>query len=312
MERQAADRDRFESEEGLYQPVAAALFQIHGPKEKQAEVARKLSTIPHVEATRALARLALFSPDQRAREIAARGLKVRREQDYTPILLDGLRYPLPATARRAAEALVRLDRKDLAPQLVAALETADPRLPVQDKNGWQARELVRINHHRNCLLCHAPAHTKAVVQVAQDNKAELRDRMKRAQKALEKLKDDSENLLAPAPLPNRSFDKDTSSYRREDEMDHILVRVDITYLRQDFSAFLPVEDAAPWPDYQRFDFLVRTRTLSEADATALRKRLQPQQGEMTPYQQAALFGLRELTGLEATGAADWRRMLKIP
>lgn len=304
------------SEEMLHQPLVNALMQIHGPNEKQDELARTLSTVPHVEATTALARLALFSPDAKAREVAARSLRIRREQDYTALLLEGLRYPWPAVARRAAEAFVRLERKDLLPQLVLALEAPDPRLPVQQETGWTARELVRLNHHRNCLLCHPPAHTKVLLHIPPDNKEKiekiLHDRIDKVAKELEKLRTDAEHLIAPVPLPNRSFDH-KSGYGRDRELDHILVRVDITYLRQDFSALLPVEDAAPWPDFQRFDFLVRSRTLTEAEATELRTRTKLQnKGEVSPYHQAALLALRELTGLEATTPAQWRRLLKLP
>src|SRR5262249_25757584 len=114
----------------------------------------------HVEATRALAKLAIFSGEEEVRHAAIAALKIRRERDYTDILVQGLRYPWPAVAQRAAEAMVKLERKDLAPQLVALLEESDPRAPVltkrDDKQVSVVRELVRINHHRNCLLCHAP------------------------------------------------------------------------------------------------------------------------------------------------------------
>lgn len=127
----------------------------------------------------------------------------------------------------------------------------------------------------------------------------------------EKLREERENLFAPMPLPNRSFDQGKDSYRSDHELERILVRVDVTYLRQDFSVMLPVEDAAPWPDFQRFDFLVRTRSMTATEAAALRRRLQPgSAGIFSPYQQAVLYGLREMTGLEATSAAEWRRLLK--
>lgn len=307
--REFADVDDFAQE-----AMVLAVMQIHGPKAKQDDLARLLSMTPHVEATRALARLALFSPDEKTREMAARALKVRREQDYTSILLGGLSYPLPAVARRAVEALVRLKRTDLLPELVAALESPDPRLPFQQKDGLQARELVRINHHRNCLLCHPPAHTRATLRILDgETKVPGEKKVDRMLKAQEKLKLDTDNLRAPAPLPNRAFEQGSGGYRNDGDLDHILVRVDVTYLRQDFSALLPVEDAGPWPDFQRFDFVVRTRNLTESEAVALRKRLQPpQEGALSHYHQAALFGLRELTGLEATTAADWRRLLKLP
>jgi len=253
--------------------------------------------------------------DAKAREAAAGGLRIRRDQDYTAILLDGLRYPWPVVARRAAEALVRLERKDLLLHLIATLEAPDPRLPEQREGVWQVRELVRINHHRNCLLCHAPAKQNTLLRLRDPSLKTLQTLRDEVSKVLReaKLREERENLLAPMPLPNRSFDQGKDTYRGDHEMERILVRVDVTYLRQDFSAMLPVENAAPWPDFQRFDFLVRTRNMPAAEATALRQRLQPgAAGRVSPYQQAALFGLRELTGLEATSALEWRRLLKLP
>jgi len=53
----------------------------------------------------------------------------------------------------------------------------------------------------------------------------------------------------------------------------LLVRVDVTYLRQDFSLLLPVVDAAPWPGMQRYDFMVRTRTVSDNEAVLFHEKL---------------------------------------
>jgi hypothetical protein len=94
----------------------------------------------------------------------------------------------------------------------------------------------------------------------------------------------------------------------------ILVRVDVTYLRQDFSTMQPVVDANPWPERQRFDFLVRTRELTEDEATAYRDKLKPREpGEFSPYQRAALAALRELTGRDTEPTPEaWRRLLKLP
>src|SRR5207244_5045541 len=108
-----------------------------------------LATVPHADATKALAKLALFSAEDEVRSAAIDGLKLRREKDYTSVLLQGFVYPLPAVSKRAAEALVKLDRQDLIPNLLDVLEQPDPRLPVKN----QVREVVRVNHHRNCLLC---------------------------------------------------------------------------------------------------------------------------------------------------------------
>ena len=76
-------------------------------------------------------------------------------------LMKALRYPWPPVVRHAAQAITHLNLKELAPDLAALLDQPDPNLPfaVAAENGKQkylVRELVRINHHRNCMLCHAP------------------------------------------------------------------------------------------------------------------------------------------------------------
>jgi hypothetical protein len=61
----------------------------------QAALIRALSSIPRPEATRALARLAVFSTDETARAAAIEALTVRRAGDATEALVVGLRYPWP-------------------------------------------------------------------------------------------------------------------------------------------------------------------------------------------------------------------------
>src|SRR5262249_19882719 len=125
-----------------------------------------LSATAHIDATRALAKLALFSAEDEVRLAAVEALKVRRERDYTEILLSGLRYPFPAVARRAAEALVKLQRPHLTDHWLKVLEKPDPRAPqtreIDSKKVTVVQELVRITPHRNCLMCHAPGNTAGV------------------------------------------------------------------------------------------------------------------------------------------------------
>jgi hypothetical protein len=289
-------------------PSVAAAMQIFGPREEHHEMVGPISRVSDAAATVALVRLVLFSPDAKARESATAALKVRREQDYTEPLVAGLRYPLPIVARRAAEAVVRLQRQDLLPKMIEVLESGDPRLP----EGSKARELVRINHHRNCLLCHPPHETKMTIRVADPRSLE---RIEKTLKSADRMKraESDQALHVPVPLPSVPFESGADRYGRSSDDEHIQIRADATYLRQDFSAMLPVEDAAPWPMSQRFDFVVRTWTVTEAEAKDLADKLRPHgEGEISPYHRAALFALRELTGLEATSPSEWRRLLKLP
>jgi hypothetical protein len=278
-------------QEIITQARIAALMQILAPESPgiRLGLVKYLSAISHSEATRALARLAIFSAEDAVRQAAIDALKVRRERDYTDIILQGLRYPWPDVARRAADAMVKLDRTDLVSQLVNILDEPDPRAPVakdvDHKKVFEARELVRVNHHRNCLLCHAPANTGAVA---------------------------SDTLTAAVPVPQDPLPSPSQGY--QNSLPDILVRLDVTYLRQDFSMFQAVADANPWPEMQRFDFLVRTRELTQKEADAFREKLAVKEpGVLSPYHRAALAALRELTGRDTAPTADaWRELLKLP
>ncbi len=82
-----------------------------------------------------------------------------------------------------------------------------------------------------------------------------------------------EGLTAQIPVPSEAM----VAYYRPSNPD-ILVRLDVTYLRQDFSTKLPVANADPWPEMQRYDFLVRTREVTDTEARAWRsccKRARP-------------------------------------
>jgi hypothetical protein len=269
----------------------AALMQVLAPESPDLRLGlvRYLAGVPHAEATRALARLAVFAQEEEVRRAAVDALKVRRERDYTDVLVRGLRYPWPSVARNAADAAVRLERSDLLPELVALLEEPDPRAPVvREVNGAKAavvRELVRVNHHRSCLLCHAPGNAGGV---------------------------SPEALTAAVPVAGEPLPSTADGYRATSP--DLLVRIDVTYLRQDFSVRQPVADAAPWPELQRFDYLVRERALSEGEAAAFREGLEPKgPGRLSPYRRAALAALRELTGRDAEPTAEaWRRLMDLP
>jgi hypothetical protein len=267
----------------------AALLQILAPESPDLRLGlvKYLAGVSHAEATRALARLAIFTPEDEIRQAAVEALKVRRERDYTDVLVQGLRYPWPAVARRAADAAVKLERADLVPQLVDVLDEPDPRAPVlkevEDQKVPVVREMVRVNHHRSCVLCHAPGNTDKVAP---------------------------DTLTAPVPVPDQPLPTPSQGYGPTFSPD-TLVRVDVTYLRQDFSVRQPVADANPWPEMQRFDFLVRARVLTNEEAEAYRAKLDADEpGGLSPYRRAALAALRELTKKDTEPTAEaWRHLL---
>jgi hypothetical protein len=285
------DEEQSESSAVRQEYWAAALNQVLCVQREQSQEHRAnlLAGIPLDSASRELSRLAVFSEDEDARTAAIEALAVRSRRDATEVLVEALRYPWLAVAQNAADAIVKLKRTDLLPQLVEVLDRPDPRVPGKETfNGRESqvvRELVRINHFRNCLLCHATG--------GQGEKG----------------------YSAEVPLLFETLSLSTNGYssRREEERSHLFVRFDVTYLRQDFSILLPVKDNDPGPRKQRFDFLVRKRVLSDSEANDLSKRLTPREGELSPYHRAALKALRELTGRDAgTKADDWRKLLKLP
>jgi hypothetical protein len=276
---------------GYTRTQIAGLMQVLAIESAQVRkgLATFLAKVEHPEATRSLARLALFAPESEVRHEAARALKNRDQQEYTDILLAGLKYPWPVVAQHAAEALLELDRQDLVTHLVEMLDDPDPRLPVSrsvnGKEVFEVKQLVKFNHHQNCLLCHAPGDSSTPSTV----------------------------LTVAVPPPGQPLPKFTSGYSKPKSQgeNDIIVRIDITYMRQDFSLVQNVPNASPWPNQQRFDFVVRTATLTPAQAKSFQDKLQPKSGTATPYQEAVMLALRGLTGLNAEPTPQaWKRALE--
>jgi hypothetical protein len=201
-------------------------------------------------------------------------------------LLAGLRYPWAPVADHAAEALVALDLRETVPKLAKLLGNKKAFGPfakrVGGKRVWFTRELVRVNHLRNCLLCHAPSRSEA------------------------------DPARGQVPTPGEPI---PSGGQYESGSAGTFVRADITYLRQDFSVRQQVAEPdevadGDWPAVQRFDFLVRTRPLTRAELAGhrLRAALAPPGSDQ---RQAILFALRELTGKDfGPSAARWKRFLR--
>jgi hypothetical protein len=83
----------------------------------------------------------------------------------------------------------------------------------------------------------------------------------------------------------------------------------VTYLRQDFSALERVPDHGQWPEYQRFDYVIRLRELTPAEVQQRKSSLAAPKATY-PQREAVLFALCELSGLNARwSTAKWKSAL---
>jgi hypothetical protein len=266
---QLAMLQALDSDKGQTPEMVTALHQLLTAEDKPLRLllVDRLGRTPGKQSSAALARRALFDLDSGVREAALWVLKNRPSLEYRDILLDGLRYPWAPVANHAAEALVALRLREAVPRLQNLLKEKGAFGPFARKEGrqevWFTREVVRINHLKNCFLCHAPSFSVA------------------------------DPVRGLVPTPGRPIP--SSRARRYYQSNRIgsFVRADVTYLRQDFSVPQPVAEANKWPKVQRFDFLVRTRPLTPAELAAYKKR---GTGPQPPCEQreAVAFALREL------------------
>ena len=233
-----------------------------------------------VEGTVALAglvKIALYDPHPDVRRQAIESLAKRPDAEYRPLLLRGFESPWPVVAEHAAEALAALAQTEAIPALMGLLNGPDPRAPYAKGTGPTlfVKELVRVNHKFNCLLCH-PASFR-----------------------------ETDPARALVPTLAEQQEKGTGggyggfgiSNKRT------FIRADITYLVQDYSVMLRVVHSRVLSGEERYDLFVRERLATGADlkATAARQR-----AGLTAHEQAAMFALRELTGLEpGPNLANW-------
>ncbi len=221
-----------------------------------------LSSNHSAEASIALADRAMFDFAAEVRQAAREALSKRLPAEYRQRLLDGLRYPWPPVAEHAAEALIAVDDRAAAATLARMVELPEPTAPFKNEKGtWVKRELVRVNHLRNCLLCHAPS-------------ASGRDLVRGAM-----------------PIPGESLPRVYYCDPRAN-----FVHADVTYLRQDFSVMQTVADPGKWPALQRYDYLVRLRELTLHEiAVANFVRAASAGHESYPQQVSVLYALRALS-----------------
>lgn len=237
-----------------------------------------LAEIPGVQASRALAKRALFDLHPEVRQAAVEALKNRPQEDYLETLFEGFQYPWFPVADHAAEALVHLGCRDVIPNLVRLLDAKDTNRPQVIEHNKQkvyiVQELVRINHLLNCFMCHAASLAR------------------------------SDLVRGRVPIPGQPLPAPVTTPQYYEGNQGIFVRADITYLFQDFSVHQPTTNVKEWPAHQRYDYLVRRRPLTPAEVAAWRSK---SPGKDSKRKEALLFAIRELGREEAALTLDnWR------
>jgi HEAT repeat protein len=279
--------------EWLRYEAIPAMMQIlmHEEKPLRTILVDMLAEIPEKQATVALAQRAVFDLSPEIRETALIALKNRKSEDYLPIFWKALQYPIPAFSDHAAEALVALNAQsdESVSRMVVMLSEPDPQNPtVSHSRGGFQREVVRVNHVTNCVLCHAPSITR-----------------------------NDDGVIGVDPiLTTRGAGSTASAPSRwgggsattAGPTQSLLVRADIAFIRQDFSVSQPeLRAGTTIPVPTRFDYMVRMRWLPEKKAKDLQKKYEEE--DTYPQREAVLFVLRELTHQDAGSTSEaWRRL----
>jgi hypothetical protein len=257
-----AKRKWLRTEEAV--PALVQLLQVEGPALRR-YLLELLANNRSKLATAALVQRAVLDLSPAIREAAVAALKKRPPADVRLALLAALRQPWGPAADHAALALVALADVQAILPVQRMLDQADPSGPAPDRrNNLVLTELVRVNHLRNCLLCHAPS------------------------------LDRSDPLRAKIPVPEMPL---PDSYGG-DETGHF-VRADVTLLRPDFSAMHRVDRPGKWPAVQRFDYLLRTRALTAREEAAWERKARTP----SPYHERLRFVLGKLHALKDGKAA---------
>ena len=268
-------------------PAFKQILMAESP-EYRVPLIKRLKDIKEDVAVKTLVDFAVFDPSPEVRQAALVALRDRPAESYRQQLLTSLRYPWAPAVQHAAEAVVVLGLNDTVPTLAAMLDEPDPTTPyvVQDGRSQKTmvRELVRVNHHRNCMLCHAPV-DEAVVNDPKSSRT-LR-----------------ELPLGPVTSMQDTLPPSSTTIYYSTRPGITVVRADITYLRQDFSVQLNVDKRGKWPEMQRYDFFVRTREATPQDLAQLAPTL-----GVSDFKEAILIGLRGLTGRNnAPNSQAWSR-----
>jgi hypothetical protein len=238
-------------------------------------------------ATVRLAQRAVYDLSPEVRKAAIDALRDRPLADARRTLVDAMRYPWSPAADHAADALAALSDRDAAPLLVALLDKPDPAAPFATKTGASVREVVRVNHVENCLLCHVPA-------VGRDPVTDVDPFARRPSQTYQV------GSYSGPQIPGSSGGGVWAN--------KVLIRADVQFLRQDFSIKFPTSGEFASTGGLRFDFLVRKRPLLPDEVEKWKLQSKPD-ATTYPQREAALIALRAVTGEDAgPTTAGWLKL----
>lgn len=251
------------------------------------------------EATQALLTRAVYDISPEVRLAANTALKRLYHVGYRKQLLDALRYPWAEVAWNAAETLVAVNDQHAATELTGMLSAPNPAVPYPAKSGNMVKsEMVGVQHSRNCLLCHAPSRSRTdlvrgvVGTVVQSAGPSVLGGGFSSFMTGGYYQPTRENIVA---LPGRLARNLTTI--------DIVVRADVTYLRQDFSVAFVRERGHLPRDSQRVDYMVRTREATPEEITQ-GERIAAEKPLQYPQRDAVLYALRTLTGNDAGQSSE--------
>lgn len=234
----------------------------------------QLAKIPGSASSEALAQRALFDLSPQVREQAVAALKSRPVHEYQKTLLSGFRWPWRPVTEHSAEAIATLQLQEMVKQLTAMLQEPDPALPFEKvENGERVlyvKELVKMNHAQNCLLCHPQSLQSGDL------------------------------VRGAVPSPGQRM----SSYARKSfHGGTVMVRADNTTLRQEFSVMhlegKPSAENSELEEVklptQRYDYFLRERRATAEEIKRHQEREKgARPGGFNVEREAVLFALHSL------------------
>lgn len=228
----------------------------------------QLAKIPGSAASEALAQRAIYDLSPEIREQAVAALKSRPLREYQKTLLSGFRWPWRPVTEHSAEAIATLQLKELAQPLTAMLQEPDPAIPFEKvENGepvLYVKELVKMNHVQNCLLCHPPSFRSGDL------------------------------VRGVVPVPGASQRMHSYASQRF-HGETVQVRADNTTLRQEFSVIHTARSNDGEHAAERYDYFLRER---RANAEEIKRHEEHEKGEqprgLNIEREAVLFALHSI------------------